>query len=575
MPIRIYRYDISFSPCTIIINRYYDSFWMDRERVYLDPLIFANPDCNNPRRPPTPTLEVTYPTLDCIGDSMLILRVCIYQRRYRESFPEPSSSDHYELVQGRLLDVDFPIIDESGVVGATFTIAWQTEGWYMTNIVPLRPSSGIRKEYYSRTKTITYSVKKEPGGAFGTEDYNRITRAARNDNSFQYDYRNFGGIPTIFIPRFRITAYIGNFAKSFYNGEFNNSSNFNFYTGETNAGTNFNSRDPQWIDDSFQLEAYSQSTQHAFYTQCFTTPVNFQDIPPDPPEPPMACCPQNDQLLRLILRKIGSADLPATVPQSLTRPNSGTITIQNLAQFISYAVKQTNNQLGQFPQKIKIQDADLIQEGDQSQTIELPNLSEAIAEMIGILLSLQAESNATLVAAMNSMIEAGAAKQAAIIASDLGEANAEFLGYDLKQRIREIPSTFTPGEASISDALQPKQDLKLKTWENKDKQNLVDLVAPILEMAAMYRAQNFKNVGANDTEAALKRILLDSLNFNENIETFAAESTDPESPAEPEEWDTFTEQAERGFIDRPTITNNTNPYGRPLDQRPRIRDLED
>lgn len=309
----------------------------------------------------------------------------------------------------------------------------------------------------------------------------------------------------------------------------------------------------------------------------------FLPSPPPPKEPccKMGCCPDNsnlENLLKLILKKIGSDDLPATVPVSLAKTNSGTTKINNLAQFISYSTKQTNAQLGQFPQEIKIQDADLTQEGNQEKIIKLPNLAESIAEIVGILLILQSESNANLIATMNAMIEAGSSKQAASLAVDYAKANAEYLGYKGKQIERKLPFTFKPGESQI-DKMLKSGEVSVKGFDNDDKDDLNDALAPLLEMAAMYRAANFKNLGTNDTLGKLKSILKGAAELSGAVDSLVntPPPQDPENPNPPEpkksDWDSFLEETEQGFISQPGITDTTNPYGRPLAQRPRIREI--
>lgn len=376
---------------------------------------------------------------------------------------------------------------------------------------------------------------------------------------------------------------------------------------------------PGWISDNCELEKNfpwyewnalrievlqrrDSEALNLIMNQLENTPLNFEvyeiqfnnsefcpltpgiQPPPPPPEKEkcecMCCdeCKNNDQLLKLILKKIGSADLPATVPNWLTKTNSGTKTIDNLAQFISYSVKQMDAITGKYPFEIQIQDADLTQEGDQTKKIEVPNIAEALAEIMGLLLVLQSESNANLIATVNAMIEAGSAKQAAIIAGDYASANSVFLGYKGKHVEKTVPFTFKPGEQQLDKMLKT-SEVKVKSFDNDDKNDLNDVLMPLLEMAAMYRAQNFRNVGASDPLGKLSAILRGTADIStilENVSKLQALSTDPEAPPpEPRktDWETFVDQAETGFIAQPGITDNLNPYGRPLEQRPRIREI--
>lgn len=329
--------------------------------------------------------------------------------------------------------------------------------------------------------------------------------------------------------------------------------------------------------DGFTTRVDSQRTE-------WISPEWQPEIPPPPrkkkdkDKDKMNCCKNNDQLLRLILKRIGP--VPAAVPISLVRANSGTRVINSLAEYIAYSVIQTNAQIGQFPQEINIQDADLTQEGDQSKKVSLPNLAESIAEIVGMLLVLQSESNANLIATVNAMVEAGNAKQLALLASDYAAANAEFLGYKGKQIEHKIPFTFKPGEQQLDKMLKA-GEVKVKGWDNDDKNDLNDVLMPLLEMAAMFRAQNFRNVGTGNTVDKLKGILRGAVSLS-NAADLLSKFIPPPDPNDPnpqvpepkvDEWDAFINQVETGFIGQPGITDPLNPYGRPLEQRPKIRDI--
>jgi hypothetical protein len=318
----------------------------------------------------------------------------------------------------------------------------------------------------------------------------------------------------------------------------------------------------------------------------YGAPIPFLPLPPPPPKEEcckMGCCPNNsnlETLLRLILRKIGSDALPASVPRLLTRKDAGVIPIQNLAQFISYTVKQLDALAGGYPLEIKIKDADLTQEGNQEKKVSLPNIAEALAEIMGILLTLQSESNANLIATTNSMIEAGSAKQSAILAVDYSKANAEYLGYKGKQVERKVPFTFKPGEPRL-DKMLASGEVKVKGWENDDKEDLNDALAPLLELAAMWKAANFKNLGTDTPLTKLKESLRGAVDISKAVDKLVntPSDADPNNPDAPtperkkNEWDSFIEEAEQGFIAQPGITNTTDPYSRPLAQRPKIREI--
>lgn len=312
-----------------------------------------------------------------------------------------------------------------------------------------------------------------------------------------------------------------------------------------------------------------------------------------PPIPPMSCCPktrENDELLRLIAKRLGAYDYPVSVPKILTDRNQGTESIENLTRFHSWLGKNLDALCGKYPIEIKIEDSDIDQEGNQEQNVKIPNIAEALAEIVGYLLVLRAESDANLNATIRALTEAGAAKQSAIIALDYAMANAEFLGYKGKQVNHKVPFTFKPGEERL-DKMLTNNYVEVKGWENDDSEDIKDILYPLMEMAAAYRIANFRNVGTKATEGALARILKAPSKYKNHIDTaleIAAIKKKNQKPPEqqkdsdlikvpPDEnrFDVFIEDAEKGFTNKNGITNTTDPYDRPFDERPKIREIGD
>lgn len=289
------------------------------------------------------------------------------------------------------------------------------------------------------------------------------------------------------------------------------------------------------------------------------------DAPPPPKKKEcdcMGCCPDisnQDALLKLILKRIGN--LPANVPDSFTKQNPSNISIESLAELMLWQMQQLDGLMGAYPIEIEIEDSDLVKAGNQKQKIKLPNQAEAIAELMGLLLTVKRDTHATLITAIKAMGEAGMSKNLATKVLDVALANAEFLGYKLEQKKKEIPSLFTPGGKNITETLQEK-NVEIITYENTDKKDLQDDLKTLLTMAARWNAQNWRKVGKN---AALS--LYDNLIGNVDI-TKNSDKVDDQ-----QDFNDFTEQAERGFIDVTGISDATNPWDRPYKERPKIREI--
>lgn len=304
---------------------------------------------------------------------------------------------------------------------------------------------------------------------------------------------------------------------------------------------------------------------------------NIPSPPPPlpPPPPPMSCCPnvrENDALLKLIALRLGVGDYPVTVPKTITDESKGNISLENLTRFTSYLVKQLDAVSGNYPIEIEIDDADLTQAGSQKQTIQIPNAAEGIAEALGQLMIIRTETNATLNAVIRALIDIASTKQATLITHDYAKANSEFLAYKGKEVIRKVPFAITIGKERLDELLQ-ESEIEIKGFDNDDKDDIKDLLIPLMDMAAMFRTQNYRNLG-KDALGALKLLLNQNIQTSDilNDETIKRE-VDPDK--QENRFDNFIENAETGFINKPGITDNTNPYGRPYEERPKIREIGD
>jgi hypothetical protein len=288
-----------------------------------------------------------------------------------------------------------------------------------------------------------------------------------------------------------------------------------------------------------------------------------------PPIPPMSCCPnvrENDELLRLIAKRLGVSDYPVNVPKYITDESKGNTSIENLTRFTSYLVKQLDAVSGNYPLKIEVEDTDLTKEGNQTKKISIPNTAEALAELLSQILLIKSETSAILNTAIRSLTEIASTKQTSLITHDQVTAAAHFLNYKTKQVEKEVGFTCTPGKEKLEEFLKEGK-IKIISTEYDDKQDLSDYLEPLLSMAAMYRVQNFRKLPENDAEAALRAILNRGKSMVDRAEA------DLKGKDSENNFDKFVEDAESGFISQPGIYDNTNPYGRPYDERPRIKEI--
>ena len=261
-----------------------------------------------------------------------------------------------------------------------------------------------------------------------------------------------------------------------------------------------------------------------------------------------------------ISTKIG--DLPAKVPDLITKESPSEIEIESLGELLLWQIKQLDATMGKFPIKIKIRDTDSTKEGDQSQEITVPNTAEAISELLGLALTIKRDTHANVVLGMKILPQAGMATKLAQMGLDVGLACAEFLGFSLIQKKKKIPLLFTPGATDLDDLLKEKE-VEYLCYENVEKTDLMDHIRKILEMVARWTAQNWRRVDFRDPGSSVLANLYGGI---DGMRKGKKEN-------EQEDFDNFTEQAEKGFINTVGISDTENPWGDDFDARPRIREI--
>jgi hypothetical protein len=192
--------------------------------------------------------------------------------------------------------------------------------------------------------------------------------------------------------------------------------------------------------------------------------------------------------------------LPAKVPESLlldkdkfkNPSDQPTILIEDNLEFTEYLIRNIDAVCGLFPLEFNFKD-----ELGNNNKIKVPNISEALIEILGLLLGVQSNTDASIAIGMKNLVESAKAGNAAIIAGDIARANAEYLGYKSKESQKEIPYSFTPGETNLKASLKDSKQ-KIITLENVDKDTLNEdlkniLIATQLVKAALVQPFNGKD----------------------------------------------------------------------------------
>ena len=195
----------------------------------------------------------------------------------------------------------------------------------------------------------------------------------------------------------------------------------------------------------------------------------------------------------------GHHRLPAAVVPSLVNNPEGEdnqeeeVELEKLYDVLSFqewTVKQIDALVGEFPLKITTKRANPDNNETEDTEMVLPNISEAIAELIALNLAISQDADLGVNISMKGLVEARNAANAAITAVDYAEANAQYLGYKGNQYKREVPLTFTPGASSLAAALKPSTK-SIVGWKNEDKETLIEILKKTLISAEIVKAALF------------------------------------------------------------------------------------
>ncbi|MGB3199872.1 MAG: hypothetical protein WBA99_03160 [Nodosilinea sp.] len=271
------------------------------------------------------------------------------------------------------------------------------------------------------------------------------------------------------------------------------------------------------------------------------------------------CCipPTDQELLRqleLIKKGIGVEGLPASVVDQIAKDNPGQITIGSLAELHLWQVQQLDGVLGKWPVGIPIPTP------AGTTTVGMPNVAEAVAEMVGMLVSQQVTAAQILNTSSRAMVQAGSATQQAHLAHLTAKANADFLGYENRPSAVDMPLAYTPG-ADIGEGLLSESVAKVRGFENTDTTDIKAIFAELLQAAAIIRAVYWRRL---DPKGDLKTQIRDNIRGPENFADEVAAGGGSNS-----DWEAYLKQVEEGFKGS---TGEVNPYGRRPEEGPKIKD---
>lgn len=238
-------------------------------------------------------------------------------------------------------------------------------------------------------------------------------------------------------------------------------------------------------------KSYSPKMKFIGIAENGCAPRLIKPSPQPKPDKPMDCCEETLELLEIIADRLGVDEFPVKAPTLLTDDPGkadSTATMENHAQLWEWLARNMDALAGQFPIKIKIEDSNLVEAGNQELEIELPNLSETLAEIFG--LAYQAEIKTDLLSEilLRLVPEVIAAKNASIIGQSYSKANASYLGYPGNFKTTEVSSNFNLKESKKLPELLKESKSKILTWKDESKDTLEAQVQRLLYAAGIIKS---------------------------------------------------------------------------------------
>lgn len=222
-------------------------------------------------------------------------------------------------------------------------------------------------------------------------------------------------------------------------------------------------------------------------------------IPPRIPGPPILIIlpPTDCQFTAECKRKLDEThevlnpdSFPAKLPETLYDPSKeGEKQYKNYPELLEWLIKQIDGIFGEFPIKIKYKDAQ-----NEEHTIKVENQSEAMAEALGLLIGIAADTETATQLGMKAIVETIRSTAAATLASDYAKANAEFLGYRSKNTESDIKLSINPGTNNLKDALK-ESTKKIQRFKFDDSADLQDYLRKLLIGVGIVKAAFYRPFG--------------------------------------------------------------------------------
>ncbi|MGL5132411.1 MAG: hypothetical protein ACRC78_07780, partial [Planktothrix sp.] len=255
----------------------------------------------------------------------------------------------------------------------------------------------------------------------------------------------------------------------------------------------------------------------------------------------------------------GNSRFPFKLPESLRNVNDTEpqeIDIDDYPEAFGYLIDRIDELVGQFNIDIEIEDTDPVTKGNQKAKISIGNISEGIAEIIGLIYGLGMSQKIGTEASVKSLITLGMVQRTITEIDAVTEEIFDHLEIPMKEVEREIDLEFSPGVKNFDAFFKPsKERVKVpERLQGKNAPTLQDQLDILIQAATIIKSRGFRKVNPYQDIGAqvvgnLASGLLDKYVLNNSPD-------DPNKPPDPDKKSDFDE-----FID--DVQENFKKYEKP------------
>jgi hypothetical protein len=170
--------------------------------------------------------------------------------------------------------------------------------------------------------------------------------------------------------------------------------------------------------------------------------------------------------------------------------------IDDYPEAFGYLLDRIDELIGQFNIDIEIEDTDPVTQGNQTAKISIGNISEGIAEIIGLIYGLGMSQKIGTEASVKSLITLGMVQRTITEIDAVTEEIFDHLEIPMKEVEREIDLEFTPGVKNFDAFFKPsKERVKVpERLEGKNTPTLQDQMEVLLQAATIIKSRGFKKI---------------------------------------------------------------------------------